>query len=287
MGKLFEPNDTYYIGSNFAWESCSEMSNFYMRPSQIWSKLLTKNNLLEGFHDSVEIGIQVKRPVFISETGEKPLIVLHELPGMSESFVEYCRKMSKEGFKVYMPLIFKSPGTRMNTGQSIAFCMTKEFRDLFSAVSRTETRPFTAWLLELVQNVADRHSGAKIGLVGMCLTGGFAIASVAKPQVHAVAACQPSFPFFFNIKTLGLSKSDRERIEAGTIDKVLPCVKAYRYSGDMICRESHMKAARKILRNALERYSPDLPGKAHSTLTSESANPEVYHDVLEFLNKRI
>lgn len=248
---------------------------------------MTHNDLLNGFHDAVEIGSEIKKPVFISENGEKPLIVLHELPGMSESFIDYCRSMSDEGFKVYMPLIFMSPGTNMSPIQSLAFCVTKEFRHLFAAKSMSQSRPFTAWLLSLIRDVADRHPDAKIGVVGMCLTGGFAIAGVADPRVTAVAACQPSFPFFWNIKTLGFSDADRARIEAGTASKVLPCVKAYRYSGDRVCKEAHMKAAKDILGSALARYTPDLPGKAHSTLTSGSASPAVYQDVLEFLNRRI
>ncbi len=242
---------------------------------------------MSGFHDAVEIGNELKRPVFISENGEKPLIVLHELPGMSESFIDYCRRMSDEGFKVYMPLIFKSPGTSMNSAQSLAFCVTKEFRRLFAAKSMSDSRPFTSWLLHLIQDVADRHADAKIGVVGMCLTGGFAIAGVADPQVTAVAACQPSFPFLWNIKSLGFSDADRTQIEAGAANKVLPCVKAYRYSGDWICKEAHMKAAKDILGSAMERYTPDLPGKHHSTLTSDSASPAVYQDVLKFLNQRI
>ena len=253
----------------------------------VGSKPLTQNDLLSGFHDAVEIGNEIKIPVFISENGEKPLIILHELPGMSESFIDYCRRMSDEGFKVYMPLIFKSPGTNMNSAQSLAFCVTKEFRRLFAAKSEADSRPFTGWLLHLIQDVADHHPDAKIGIVGMCLTGGFAIAGVASPQVTAVAACQPSFPFLWNIRSLGFSDADRAQIEAGAANKVLPCVKAYRYSGDWICKEAHMKAAKDILGTALERYTPDLPGKHHSTLTSNSASPAVYQDVLEFLNQRI
>lgn len=252
-----------------------------------WRKPLAQNDLLIGFHDAVEIGNELKRPVFISENGEKPLIVLHELPGMSGSFIDYCRRMSDEGFKVYMPLIFKSPGTKMSSAQSLAFCVTKEFRRLFAAKSSSDSRPFTDWLLQLIQEVADRHPSTKIGVVGMCLTGGFAIAGVASPKVTAVAACQPSFPFFWDIKSLGFSEADRARIEAGVANKVLPCVKAYRYSGDWKCKEAHMKAARDILGSALERYSPDLPGRHHSTLTSDSASPAVYQDVLKFLNQRI
>lgn len=241
---------------------------------------------LSHFHEPSDMGATVKRPVFVSKSGDKPLIILHELPGMSPTFIEYCRKMAGEGFKVYMPLIFKTPGTEMGTFASAAFCVSREFRDLFSAKAGTNARPFTAWLHELVQEVSDKHPESKIGVVGMCLTGGFAISAIAEPHVQAVASCQPAAPFFFNIKTLGLSETERQRVEVGKESKAIPCVKAYRYKEDTICKESHMEAAKALLGPSMERF-PDLPGKGHSTLTSESRDPSVYQDVLTFLNERL
>lgn len=241
---------------------------------------------IPGFSAPVTIGSQKTIPVYVSETGTKPLIVLHELPGMSDSFITYCQRMTQdEGFKVYMPLLFKSPGTNMKKLETIMFCMSREFKSLFAA-NRDNTRPFTAWMLELVNHVADDHPGANVGLVGMCLTGGFAIAAIADPRVTAVASCQPAFPFFRNISTLGLSPAERQNARAGIADKVLPCVKAYRYQHDMLSRESHMAAAKTLMGDALERF-PDLPGNEHSTLTTASANPEVFEDVVHFMRARL
>jgi len=164
--------------------------------------------------------------------------------------------------------------------QASAFCISREFRSLFSVSTVSNARPFTAWVLELVQDVVDQHPGEKVGVVGMCLTGGFAIAAIAHPQVNAVASCQPAFPFFFNIKTLGLSETERENVVLGTAEKDFPCVKAYRYNRDSICREAHMEAAQNLLGPAIERYTPDLKGDGHSTLTSDTASSAVYQDVL-------
>ncbi|MEP4197033.1 MAG: dienelactone hydrolase family protein [Aliishimia sp.] len=247
---------------------------------------MTQDVDLSAFHPPDDMGSEMELPVYVSKHGTKPLIVLHELPGMSPTFVEYCSKMAGEGFKVYMPLLFKSPGTQMGDLASAAFCLSREFRRLFSAKDASGGRPFTAWLLELVQSVSDENPGAKIGAVGMCMTGGFVIAAIAEPQVEAVAACQPSAPFLFKIETLGLSDAERQMVRDGKEGKAIPCVKAYRFAQDSISREAHMQAAADLLGPSLERY-PDLPGKGHSTLTTSTASEAVYQDVLSFLSNRI
>lgn len=250
------------------------------------STAMTQDFDLSKFHDPKTIGSNNPLSVYVSKEGVKPLIVLHELPGMTPSFISYCKKMAAEGFKVYMPLIFKSPGTDMGRADMAKFCLSYEFRELFHAKDSKNTRPFTAWLLELVQEVSDDNPDTKIGVVGMCLTGGFAIAAIARPEVEAVAACQPAFPFLFKIQTLGLSVAQRQSVRDGIAGKSTPCVKAYRYENDILSRKAHIRAAKDLLDTSLDVY-PELSGKGHSTLTTTAANPEVYKDVLKFLNAQL
>ncbi|MEO1747645.1 MAG: dienelactone hydrolase, partial [Pseudomonadota bacterium] len=122
--------------------------------------------------------------------------------------------------------------------------------------------------------------------IGMCLTGGFALGAIINEKVKAAVLCQPSYPFATKIHTLGFSgpqiKCIKERAEAeqGTL------AKGYRYAGDFISRESHMKAAENMLGERFERY-PDLPGREHSTLTSDSFSQAVYDDCLAFLGEKL
>ena len=212
---------------------------------------MTQKVDLSAFHPPEKIGAK-PLPVYVSKEGDKPLVILHELPGMSPSFIDYCNRMACERFKVYMPLMYEEPGTEMGKIASLAYCTTRTFRDLF-APDTSNARPFTAWLMELLQKISDDHPNTKIGAIGMCLTGGFVISAIAKPQVAAVAACHPTAPFFFNIHTLGLSDAERESIIAGKEGKAIPCVKAYRYERDILCRETHMNAAKQLLRTSLDR----------------------------------
>lgn len=241
---------------------------------------------VSGFNDPIRIGKFTSLPVYVSEVGTKPLVILHELPGMTPSFIEYCREMSEEGFKVYMPLLFKSPETEMSALGCALFCVSREFRALFSARDGSNSRPVTTWLLELIDHISKENPDTKIGVVGMCLTGGFSIAAIAKPNVNAAILCQPSIPFFSDIETLGMSDQERANAKQGAKNKPFPCAKGYRYAKDNISRDSHIRAAADILGEAFVRH-PDLAGKGHSTLTGNSPSPEVYQDVLSFLNGRL
>jgi dienelactone hydrolase len=196
--------------------------------------------------------------------------------------------MAEDGFKVTMPLMFKSPNTDMSGLELFGFCMRREFKRLFKTQGdEAHARPFTGWLLHLVGHVAAENKGADIGVIGMCLTGGFALAAIAQAPVKAAIACQPAFPFFRSISTLGLSAKERDAVAAGAAELAAPCAKGYRYRNDRICRNSHMRAAQDLLEDRFERYTPDLPGSDHSTLTSNSASEAVYRDVLAFLKARL
>ncbi|WP_421852330.1 dienelactone hydrolase family protein [Oricola sp.] len=227
-----------------------------------------------------------KTPVYVSAEGEKPLIVLHELPGMSPSFIDYSRSMSRRGFRVYMPLLFKQPGTEMSASRSVVFCMSGEFKRLFDRAPDKQDRPFTQALLQLIEDVAAQQPDCDIGVIGMCLTGGFALAGIASPNVSAAVACQPSYPFFSGYETLGLSDELRAAIRARGNTLPKPCARLYRYSRDRISREPHASAAEELLGDAIDRF-PDLDGSAHSTLTGKSISFAVFDDVEEFLNARL
>jgi dienelactone hydrolase len=243
---------------------------------------------IDGFAaPEVVAGGDIALPVYCSLQGTHPLIVLHELPGMSPSFIAFCRRMAETGYKVYMPLMFGAPGMELKRLGSLRLCLRSEFRRLFYHRSEDgEGRPFTGWLLHLVSTVGSRHPEALIGVVGMCLTGGFALAALARPKVDAVIACQPAWPLFFSIATLGLSTAERNGAAARARTLPSSCAKGYRFADDRICRESHMRAAKAMLGDAFERY-PDLPGSHHSTLTGGAASEAVFRDVLEFLDKRL
>ena len=228
----------------------------------------------------------VSLPVFRSLVGTSPVIVLHELPGMTPSFIEYCQLMAHEGFKVYMPLLFKQVGATMNKFQMAKFCLSREFRHLFSVDRRNDkSRPVSNWILHLAKHVSEECPDQKIGIIGMCLTGGFALIGLADPKVAGVICCQPAFPFIFNKQSIGLTDAQRKNVVDGANQLPQPCVKGYRYDEDRICKEPHVHAIKNLLDDAFELNT--MPGDGHSTVTGDSPNKEVIDEIITFLNNRL
>lgn len=246
---------------------------------------------IDGFAgpEAVSDGM-ISKPVYTSERGEKSLIVLHELPGMSRPFVDYCRGLAQEGYRVFMPLLFGEPESRMSNQEVRAFCMTEEFKALFEArQDEPDARPFTAWLLRLTREVLERSDPRRAAVIGMCMTGGFALATIAEEGVGAAVACQPAFPFFRGIRTLGLSRDEREsasqRARRLTVDQGRPCLQGYRHRWDYICRPAHLRAAKRIFGESFEGIT--IPGRGHSTVTAEPPSERVVEGIREFLAARL
>ena len=231
-------------------------------------------------------------PVYVSDTGHKPLILLHELPGMSHSFIACARDLADKGFRVYMPLMFKRPGTEMGMRQMRAFCISQEFAELYKPKNNSDERPFVDLLYTLVETVSAETDAAPIGVIGMCLTGGFALGTIAKSPVAAAIACQPAYPSFQKARTLGLSKQQRKAAGARAATLPKPCARGYRYRWDPMSWPAHMRGAKDMLGDQFERMK-DLDGLGHSILTSDKFQgrkgyvPHIFDEIVEFLGARL
>ena len=73
------------------------------------------------------------------------VVLLHELPGMTPECVELARKISDEGFSVYMPLIFGEPNENYGKTPLLWPCIWKEF----SVLSKHGKSPAADWFRAL------------------------------------------------------------------------------------------------------------------------------------------
>ncbi len=94
----------------------------------------------------------------------------------------------------------------------------------------------TVWLRALGRDLHERAGGPGIGAVGMCLTGGFALAMMVEPSLLAPVLSQPSLPMGplpATRRDLGLSASDlatvKDRCEAEDL-----CILGLRFRGDLM-----------------------------------------------------
>jgi dienelactone hydrolase len=152
--------------------------------------------------ESAVPGFEVEQFTALGETrdvyrrGEGPGIVLmHEVPGITEHVSAFGERLADEGFTVLMPQLFGTPGRPFSGGYSVASilrcCIAKEFHVLASHGAS----PITDWLRELCRHAHEELGGPGVGAVGLCMTGNFALALAVEPCLMAPVLGQPSLPF--------------------------------------------------------------------------------------------
>ena len=187
------------------------------------------------------------RTVFRIGTGPA-VIVMSEIPGITPNVARFARMVAEIGCTAVMPHLFGTDGKDPSMPyvmQSITkACVSKEFTIL--ALGRTS--PITTWLRALARAEHERCGGPGVGAVGMCLTGGFALAMMVDDIVVAPVLSQPSLPFPVNLahrQALGISDADIERVKERVAAGV--CVLGLRFTGDKAAPPERFAALRELL----------------------------------------
>jgi len=212
------------------------------------------------------------------------VVVIHEIPGLTPDVVAFADEVVARGFTVVMPHLFGTPGRGPGPGhvaQALRqVCVNGEFVKL---ATRT-TAPVTGWLRSLARELHDELGGPGVGALGMCFTGGYALAMMLDDAVVAPVLAQPSTPFPVGRRRsadVGLSEEDlaivRRRAAAGCP------VLGLRYADDPAVGRRF-----DTLRTELgERFvAVEFPGRRHSTLTMHRQQEGV-DAVLDFLDERL
>lgn len=215
-------------------------------------------------------------PVYIRGTGPG-VVVIHEVPGITPEVAGFARRVTEAGFTVWMPSLFGVPGAPYTPGnigrQLAAACVRREF----SILARNEASPVTTALRSLARQLHEAVGGPGVGVVGMCLTGNFALSMMLEPAVLAPVLSQPSLPFAVtpaHAAALHVSPSElcaKERAKQGV--RVL----GLRFTHDPLCPAARFDSLRRELGDAFEGIEIDsspgnphgLPLIAHAVLTKD------------------
>lgn len=127
--------------------------------------------------------------------GQGPaVLVIHEIPGLTPAVIEFARRVGDAGFTVILPVLFGEIGRGyepLYTLKTLAMtCIRKEFA-VFAA---RQSSPVSDYLRALCRAVHAHCGGHGVGVVGMCLTGNFALSLMVDPVVMAPVLSQPSLP---------------------------------------------------------------------------------------------
>jgi dienelactone hydrolase len=238
------------------------------------------------------------------------VIVIHEIPAMSPECIAFGQEVVDAGFTVVMPHLFGAAGGP-TTLRAIAtvlpkLCVSKEF----TTFATGRTSPIAVWLRALARDLRSQlaraggstgqgstgqgstgqgstgqgSTGQGVGVVGMCFSGGFALAMMVDDAVVAPVVAQPSLPFAVSRKRgadLNLSPADlavvKQRAAAGCP------VLGLRYEKDRTTGTRFATLQREL--GDAFRFV-EFPGAKHATLTAHR-QPGAVDAVLEFLSERL
>ena len=151
-------------------------------------------SLLDGWTRGEHGFDGVTRPTYRKGSGPG-VIVIHEIPGITPEVIGFADEVVAAGFTVVMPHLFGTPGAPMSGGSVLksirTVCVSAEFTKLATGV----TSPVAGWLRSLARELHAELGGPGVGALGMCFTGGFALAMMVDPAVAAPVVAQPSVPF--------------------------------------------------------------------------------------------
>jgi dienelactone hydrolase len=129
------------------------------------------------------------------------VIVIHEIPGLHPLVVRFADRVAAAGMTVFLPSLFGEAGRPVTMGYALgvmfnAICIRREF----NVWSAGKSSPIVDWLRALARNAHAECGGKGVGAVGMCFTGGFALAMMTEPSVVAPVLSQPSMPMAMGSK---------------------------------------------------------------------------------------
>lgn len=204
------------------------------------------------------------------------VIIIHEMPGLHPLVIRFADRVAAAGMSVFLPSLFGEPGRPVTIGYALGtmaktICIAREFH----VWANDKSSPIVDWLRALARNVHAECGGKGVGAVGMCFTGGFALAMMTEPAVVAPVLSQPSNPIFGKDKK---SKTDaspaeikcaRDRMEKEDLSMI-----GLRFFKDGFVPDERFAMYRREFGNRFEAIeidpkdaAPGPGGGAHSVLT--------------------
>lgn len=236
----------------------------------------------------------------IFRTGSGPaVIVIAEIPGITPKVAAFARRIAGIGCTAVLPHLFGEPGRDPFAGGRLATiryalsslvpaCVSREF----TIWATNRTSPVVTWLRALAENEHERCSGPGVGAVGMCFTGGYALAMATHPSLLAPVLSQPSMP-------LAATKARKRSIDCSPQDLAIVkqrCVAeglhvlGLRFEGDPLVPSDRFQFLRDQLGDAFVAVelddasaNPAAAMRAHSVVTEHLVDQpgEPTHAALE------
>lgn len=239
------------------------------------------------------------------------VIVLAEVPGITPKVIEFARRVAATGLTVYVPSLFGTDGAAPmpdgvgdlpRTGATWAkslgrICVSREF----TVLATGRSSPVVGWLRGLAAQAHTECGGPGVGAVGMCVTGGFALAMAVDDRLLAPVLSQPSLPLRLTPgrkRSIDISDDDLAVVQARCARGLK--VFGTRFEGDCLVPDERFAFLKNKLGAAF--IDASLPADAanpaartppHSVLTEHlddrpgQRTRQTLDDVLDFLATRL
>jgi dienelactone hydrolase len=247
----------------------------------------TVDPVLAGWERSEFTAAGYTRDVFRKGSGPG-VVVVHEIPGITPKVTQFANELVAAGFTVLMPSLVGTPGREVSNGylaqSMVKVCISREFTHW----ALNQTSPIIGWLRALARNLHQEIGGPGVGAVGMCFSGGFALAMMVDDFMVAPVLSQPSLPFAVGKKERGadlnLSPDDALVIARRASEGCQ--VLGLRFTGDKLVGD-RFQSLRNLLGDSF--IAVELPSQAkndHSVLTEQRDEASVQH-VLQFFRDKL
>ncbi|MEU9163527.1 dienelactone hydrolase family protein [Streptomyces sp. NPDC048424] len=239
---------------------------------------------LTGFTSSTFTHDGATRRVLRRGTGPA-VIIMAEIPGITPKVIEFAERVAATGCTAVLPVLFGVPGREASpgaagwptVGRAMAsslwqVCVSREFTVLATGRSSRVVR----WLRALAAAEHERCGGPGVGAVGMCLTGGFALAMATDERLVAPVLSQPSLPLACTASRAGAIDISPEELAVvrGRCERDGLQVLGLRFRGDRLVPGDRFAYLRRELGDAFvaieledSAANPASPLPPHAVLT--------------------
>lgn len=205
----------------------------------------------------------ITKPVLTTGKSGPAVIVIHEVFGFTRPTARFCRWVRDAGFQVIAPILLgkadASNPEKVGLGRMLHLCVSREIH----VFAGGRSSPIVDWLKPLARDAHAQCGGKGAGVIGMCLTGGFALAMAAEPSVLAPVMAQPGLPAGKK-KTAQIDVCDADMATIrGRVDAEDYCVRGYRFEGDPLSKPERFDALQRRLG----------PGFVGEVLPQSAGNP--------------
>lgn len=205
------------------------------------------------------------------------VLLMHEFPGISDNLVALADVLAAD-FRVVVPSIVGRDGSADPLDSLRQICVRREVH----IFARHGVSAAVGWLRDFADTHVADPSGRPYGVIGLCLTGNFALALAVDPRVAAAVVGEPAIPVWPS--GLGLSAEDSACL-AGRTDLR---VQGYRFRHDRLSPGAKLDSAKQLLGERLRVFTLTEPNQhGHSTLTGRWRSEAAIASTRAFLKERL